>query len=235
MIIKNEKNYPMFLRYAGKARAGRDLRAGECSPQCPLDRLQLQVMQNHIRSGIISVFITEAEKVALTGNVPQDILDALKVEAPNDKVTIKEAPAVAQVAAAAPAPVTNTAFNALMEDPIVKYAKKPKKEVPVAEVPSEEGHSEDTVEEVKEAEEVTAAPVVKPGAAAPAPAPVVIEDASEELEEEDPLNDQGFVYEAMNKQQLMDEIAKRGLRKPPVTTSAVKLRELLKRNDTGVE
>lgn len=223
MIIKNEKSYPMFLRYAGKARAGKDLKAGECSAQCPLDRLQLAVMQGHVRSGIISVFVTEAEKTALTGNVPKDILDALKVEEPNNRVAVEaatvEAPKVATVADVA----ATKAFNALMEDPIKKYAKKDKTEVtpeaPSAEVPVEEGTVENTVETVKEAEIAADA------------APVATLEPAEEADE-DPLQDNSVTYEFMNKQQLMDEIVKRGLRKPALSTSTAKLREILLADDS---
>lgn len=218
MIIKNEKSYPMFLRYAGKARAGKDLKAGECSAQCPVDRLQLAVTQGHIRSGIISVFVTEAEKTALTGNIPSDILAALKVTAP-----VEGDPSYKPKVAAAPKEeVKKVKADELEADPIKKYAKKDKTEVapeaPVTEVPVEEGTVENTVETVKEAEIADAASVATLE-------PVVEAD-------EDPLQGNSVTYEFMNKQQLMDEIVKRGLRKPALSTSVAKLREILLDDDS---
>jgi hypothetical protein len=86
MRIRNEQQYPVFHRYAGKGRAGRNLKPGQVSPEVPNDRILLSVVQRHVTNGLITIYVTKAEKEALKGNVPDGVYNSLKTSTPECSV-----------------------------------------------------------------------------------------------------------------------------------------------------
>jgi len=250
MNIRNERNYPVFLRYAGKGRAGRNLRAGEVSPECPLDRLQIQVVQRHITEKTIKVFVTKDQVDALTGNIPDGVLKMLstskptgaKVDPPVD-VDVKNPPPKKESKAPDPAdepkskhldevgevnPETPKTAAELTADPVKAHAKK-EQETPAPEAPVEAPVEASAPEEVEALAEEALTEVVDEVLDVLTEAPA--EEVAESVEvEEEPVAAEAD-YKDLNKKQLLAEFTKRKLKKPAPSTSTTRLREKLIKDD----
>lgn len=145
MKIRNEKSYPVFYRYAGKGRAGRNLKPGQVSPELPNERLHYQVVQRHLINNQISVYVTKAEKEALKGNLPEGVYNSLSTSTPKCAVMEEKEAAVKQTAPApAPAAPAPAAAPKGDGDPQVK---KPGRDNTPPPAPPEE--PEEVVEEVE--------------------------------------------------------------------------------------
>ena len=168
MQIRNERAYPVFLRYAGKGRAGRNLAQGELSPECPLDRLHQKVVQRHITEKAIHVYVSKEEHAAIKGNIPDEILELLdtgkrvgekKGVAPAAPVAAKHTPEPKQAPKIEDQPkskhlneegqgsnLPQTAAD-LTADPIQAHAKK-EEDKEAQEAPAPEAPAEEKVEEM---------------------------------------------------------------------------------------
>jgi hypothetical protein len=206
MKVRNEKSYPVFLRYAGKGRAGRNLRAGEVSPECPNDRLQLKLVQRHMLSKIITIYVTKDERAALRGNLPDEIAQLLNCSRPSCSIKDK-----ARAVAPVEAPVV--VDEAPVEAPVVVVVvDEAPVEAPAAPAP--------VVDEAPAETEPTPAPVVEAPVVEEAPEPEVSVDCPVVEGEAPKVEDQP-------KSKHLDEV---GSEPTPEKTAAELVEDPIKKN-----
>jgi hypothetical protein len=251
MKIRNEQQYPVFHRYAGKGRAGRNLKPGQVSPEVPNDRIHLSVVQRHLLNGQVAIFVTPAEKEALKGNVPDGVYEAIKTSEPECAVAkARQAPRKAPRGVAPVEPPPEKAIKAppkaAPEEPAAPVVEEPEEpKTGKAPDPAAQPKSKHLDEKPKEgpaktAKDLTEDPIKKHAKKTTAKKPAEKKPAAKKSTAKKPAEKKAAApkkeaavkdYKDLDKAALLKEFENRGLKKPAPTTSTTRLRSKLIKDD----